>query len=46
MIVASAVMISVPSTAWYAPPPAPTTPRIEIEKKSLSKRASPRSTTV
>ena len=29
MSAASAVMISVPMMAWYAPPPSPTTPRIE-----------------
>src|SRR3954452_7634692 len=38
-------MISVPRTAWYAPPPGPTMPTIEELKNSASSRASPLLTT-
>ncbi len=46
MTVAMAVMMRVPTMAWYAPPPSPTTPRIEYVKNSASKRASPLLSTV
>ena len=39
-------MTSVPTIAWYAPPPAPTTLRADSVKSATSKRAAPRSTTV
>ncbi len=41
MSAAIPVMMSVPMIAWYAPPPSPTTPRIEDVKNSTSKRARP-----
>ena len=44
--VVSPVMMSVPTMACHAPPPSPTTPRIDEVKKSASMRAQPRCTTV
>ena len=45
MTVVIPVMSRVPTIAWYAPPPAPTTPRIDSLKKAPSNRAAPRLTT-
>ena len=39
-------MINVPMIAWYAPPPSPTTPRIEFVKNCASNRAMPLASTV
>ena len=46
MRVAAPVIKSVPMMAWRAPPPSPTTLRIDSVKKSRSKRGSPLTTTV
>ena len=46
MMAAVPVMSSVPTIAWIAPPPSPTTLRIELVKNCTSKRAEPFTTTV
>ncbi len=46
MIAAAPVMSTVPQMACTAPPPSPTTLRIELEKKVPSKRAMPYEITV
>ena len=46
MSVAMPVISSVPMIACSAPPPSPTTLRIELVKNSGSKRAAPLTTTV
>ncbi len=46
MTVASPVMSSVPMIAWAAPPPSPSTFRMESVKKSRSMRPDPITTTV
>ncbi len=44
--VATPVITRVPTIAWLAPPPSPTTPRLVSLKKAQSKRLRPLLTTV